>query len=306
MLSLQGGAHRGTCDGLTRRDMLRIGGLAMGGLSLPQLLRAEEETSRKTGAKPSHKAVIMVFLAGGPSQFETFDPKPDAPSEIRGEFPRSRRPCRASRSASTSPTGADHGQGRPDPLDRRLPRRARRHDLPDRLLPRPEQARRRPTEPRRRGLEGRRPDRPGRPAVRRPLAQDDPRPLGQPGRPRLPRPGPRPVHPERPRAGEHDPGPGHLARPPRRPQGPAGRLRPSPPRRRRQRHPRRPRRLHPPLIRDPDLQPDGRRPRPHQGRPAGSAPATGSATWTPSTTALPAAWTTSSWPAAWSRPASAS
>ncbi len=86
MLSLQGGAHRGTCDGLTRRDMLRIGGLAMGGLSLPQLLRAEEETSRKTGARPSHKAVIMVFLAGGPSQFETFDPKPDAPSEIRGEF----------------------------------------------------------------------------------------------------------------------------------------------------------------------------------------------------------------------------
>ena len=86
MLSLEGGMYRGTCDGLTRRDMLRIGGLAMGGLSLPQLLRAEDETSRKTGAKPSHKAVIMVFLAGGPSQFETFDPKPDAPSEIRGEF----------------------------------------------------------------------------------------------------------------------------------------------------------------------------------------------------------------------------
>ena len=86
MLSLHGGAYRGDCDGMTRRDVLRIGGLAMGGLGLPQLLRAEDEIAHKTGARPSHKAVIMVFLAGGPSQFETFDPKPNAPSEIRGEF----------------------------------------------------------------------------------------------------------------------------------------------------------------------------------------------------------------------------
>jgi hypothetical protein len=89
MLTLQGGTHRGTCDGMTRRDMLRIGGLAMGGLSLPGLLRAEAEAAGSgtgTGARPSHKAVIMVFLAGGPSHIDSFDMKPDAPSEIRGEF----------------------------------------------------------------------------------------------------------------------------------------------------------------------------------------------------------------------------
>src|ERR1700727_98537 len=88
MLSLEGGIHRGFCDGVTRRDVLRIGGMALGGLSLPGLLRAEAAAAGQdgTGARPSHKAVIMVFLAGGPPQHDTFDLKPDAPSEIRGEF----------------------------------------------------------------------------------------------------------------------------------------------------------------------------------------------------------------------------
>lgn len=75
-------AHRGFCDGRSRRDFLKIGGLAMGGLSLPDLLRAETAQGKKTG----HKAVIMVFLPGGPSHQDIFDLKPDAPSEIRGEF----------------------------------------------------------------------------------------------------------------------------------------------------------------------------------------------------------------------------
>jgi hypothetical protein len=69
------------CDGGTRRDFLKIGGLAMGGLSLPDLLRAESRQGTK-----SHKSVIMVFLPGGPSHQDTFDLKMDAPSEIRGEF----------------------------------------------------------------------------------------------------------------------------------------------------------------------------------------------------------------------------
>jgi len=86
MLSLQGGAHRGFCDGLTRREALRIGGLGMGGLGLADLLRAEAAAASGTGARPSHKAVIMVFLAGGPPHQDMFDLKPDAPVEIRGEF----------------------------------------------------------------------------------------------------------------------------------------------------------------------------------------------------------------------------
>lgn len=82
MLTLHAKAHGRFCDGLSRRDFLRIGGLALGGLSLPQILRAEAAS----GVKKSHKAVIMIFLPGGPSHQDIFDLKMDAPSEIRGEF----------------------------------------------------------------------------------------------------------------------------------------------------------------------------------------------------------------------------
>ncbi len=70
------------CDGVSRRNFLKIGTLGMAGLSLPQLYRAEASTGGKLG----HKAVIMIFLPGGPSHQDMFDLKPDAPSEIRGEF----------------------------------------------------------------------------------------------------------------------------------------------------------------------------------------------------------------------------
>jgi Protein of unknown function (DUF1501) len=82
MLSLFGPARTGYCDGVTRRDFLRIGGLALGGLSLPALLRAESDA--KVGR--SHKAVIMIFLAGGPPHQDMVDLKPEAPEGIRGEF----------------------------------------------------------------------------------------------------------------------------------------------------------------------------------------------------------------------------
>ena len=70
------------CDGLTRRSFLRIGGLLMGGMTLPQLLRAEQSA----GQRQSQKAVIMIFLPGGPPHQDMFDLKPDMPAEIRGEF----------------------------------------------------------------------------------------------------------------------------------------------------------------------------------------------------------------------------
>jgi hypothetical protein len=82
MLSLFGPARNGYCDGVTRRDFLKIGGLALGGLSLPGLLRAESQA----GIRHSHKAVIMIFLAGGPPHQDMFDMKPGAPEGIRGEF----------------------------------------------------------------------------------------------------------------------------------------------------------------------------------------------------------------------------
>ena len=80
MLTISGKSFR-LCDGLPRRDFLSIGSLALGGLALPQLLRAEQQAGRS-----SHKAVIMIYLCGGPPHQDLVDLKPDAPAEIRGEF----------------------------------------------------------------------------------------------------------------------------------------------------------------------------------------------------------------------------
>src|SRR5437660_1897915 len=76
------GRKQHLCDKASRRDFLKIGGLALGGLSLPQILRAE----RQAGITRSHKAVIMIFLSGGPPHQDMVDLKPDAPTEVRGEF----------------------------------------------------------------------------------------------------------------------------------------------------------------------------------------------------------------------------
>ena len=81
MLSILGPKQR-QCDG-SRRQFLKIGGLALGGLSLPQILQAEASAT----ARPlKHKAIIMIYLSGGPSHQDMYDLKMDAPSEIRGEF----------------------------------------------------------------------------------------------------------------------------------------------------------------------------------------------------------------------------
>src|SRR5260221_13026747 len=69
-------------DHISRRSCLRIGGLALGGLALPEILRAEAASGKRNPAK----GIIMVLLPGGPTHLDTFDLKPDAPAEIRGEF----------------------------------------------------------------------------------------------------------------------------------------------------------------------------------------------------------------------------
>lgn len=66
---------------LGRRDFLRVGSLGLGGLSLPDFLRAEEAL-KAVGGIAKDKTVVFLFMHGGPSQFETFDPKMDAPSNI--------------------------------------------------------------------------------------------------------------------------------------------------------------------------------------------------------------------------------
>lgn len=77
--------HRPFCDGLRRRDVLRIGaaGFFGAGLTLPQLLAAE---AKGRGARDTGVSLIYVFLKGGLSTIDTWDMKPDAPNEIRGEF----------------------------------------------------------------------------------------------------------------------------------------------------------------------------------------------------------------------------
>src|SRR4026208_805902 len=81
MLTIYGRKSR-FCDGISRRNFLKIGGLAMGGLSPPHLLEAE--TRAQTGR--SQKSIIMIYLPGGPPHQDMVDLKMDAPSEIRGEF----------------------------------------------------------------------------------------------------------------------------------------------------------------------------------------------------------------------------
>ncbi len=88
MLSIQDRSTR-LCDGISRRELLRVGGLSTLGLSLPALLAASEEPGDGQAMSRSFgraKNVIFLWLQGGPPQHETFDPKPDAPAEIRGEF----------------------------------------------------------------------------------------------------------------------------------------------------------------------------------------------------------------------------
>jgi len=82
MLRIEGQSTARLCNGATRRDFLEVGALGLGGMTLPQLLQAEAAK----GVRRSHKAVIMVYLTGGPPHQDMFDLKPDAPKEIRGEF----------------------------------------------------------------------------------------------------------------------------------------------------------------------------------------------------------------------------
>lgn len=82
MLNIFGQRQGGYCDRVSRRNFIRIGALGMGGLSLPQVLRAE----KAAGTGSSNKAIIMIYLPGGPPHQDMYDLKVDAPSNVRGEF----------------------------------------------------------------------------------------------------------------------------------------------------------------------------------------------------------------------------
>ncbi len=82
MLTILGQKRAGAfCDRVSRRGFLKIGGLALGGLSMSDILRAEAASGRR-----SARSVIMIFLPGGPPHQDMYDLKPEAPAEVRGEF----------------------------------------------------------------------------------------------------------------------------------------------------------------------------------------------------------------------------
>lgn len=74
----------GYCDGINRRDVLKVGALGAVGLSLADYLRAAETSKAKSAGKA--QSAIVIWLGGGPPHLDSFDMKPDAPAEIRGEF----------------------------------------------------------------------------------------------------------------------------------------------------------------------------------------------------------------------------
>lgn len=76
-----------TCDGITRRDAVKVGVLGATGLTLSSMLRAEAFAAAEGQSLPGKaKSAIFINLTGGPSHMDTFDLKPNAPSEYRGEF----------------------------------------------------------------------------------------------------------------------------------------------------------------------------------------------------------------------------
>lgn len=96
MLTFNSTAGGRFCDGVSRRSFLKVGALGMGGLTLPQLLKAEAAA----GIRKSHKAIIMIYLPGGPPHQDMYDLKNDAPRRFAGRSARWRRTCRASASAN--------------------------------------------------------------------------------------------------------------------------------------------------------------------------------------------------------------
>jgi hypothetical protein len=82
MLNVFLGRQSRRCDGATRRDFLRVGSLGIAGLSLPHLLQSEAQAKTKSRAK----SVILVYLGGGLSHHDSFDPKPEATPEVKGKY----------------------------------------------------------------------------------------------------------------------------------------------------------------------------------------------------------------------------
>src|SRR5262249_20476131 len=83
-----GDAKVRNCQGITRREMLQVAGLGVAGITLPDWFRAQEARATQAGYGGGGRDVSCIFLwlDGGPSHLETFDPKPETPDNIRGPY----------------------------------------------------------------------------------------------------------------------------------------------------------------------------------------------------------------------------
>ncbi len=87
MLDIKAGQNQIQCDGMSRRQLIRLGALSVLGLSLPDMLRIEAaQAATGIAKKAKAKNVLLIYLGGGLTHHDTFDPKPDAPQEIRGKY----------------------------------------------------------------------------------------------------------------------------------------------------------------------------------------------------------------------------
>ena len=86
MITISDPSPTHNCSGFMRRDFLRIGSLGIGGITLPGISSAKSETASILNKAMRGRSVVFLFLNGGPSHIESFDPKMDAPAEIRSIF----------------------------------------------------------------------------------------------------------------------------------------------------------------------------------------------------------------------------
>src|SRR5438874_12451341 len=90
MLVIPGFTGKDTCDGITRRELLRIGGSAMFGISLANILGLQKAAANQTpvggGGFGKAKSVILLYLQGGPSHLDLWDPKDNVPDKVKSVF----------------------------------------------------------------------------------------------------------------------------------------------------------------------------------------------------------------------------
>src|SRR6516162_9459710 len=91
MLVIPGQTGKDTCDGITRRELLRVGGSAVFGISLANLFSLQEATAKSEGSYGGPgfnraKSVILIYLQGGPSHLDLWDPKDNVPSNVKSVF----------------------------------------------------------------------------------------------------------------------------------------------------------------------------------------------------------------------------